>query len=96
MNFRIKFQIIEPPIASPTLILLSTDGYANSFRDDAGFLKTGSDLFEMLNVGKGSESVAMIANSMEDWLAETSKKGSGDDVTMGILCRLDAFEKSKQ
>jgi hypothetical protein len=32
----------------PALVLASTDGYANSFRDETGFLKVGGDLLAMI------------------------------------------------
>jgi hypothetical protein len=42
MGFQV---LVETP---PALILLATDGYANSFPDEAGFLKVGSDLLGMI------------------------------------------------
>lgn len=68
----------------PALILLSTDGYEGSFpgsRDD--FLKIGPDYLDLIR-DNGIESVAA---ALEDILAETSRLGSGDDITLGILSR---------
>src|SRR5262249_43648933 len=39
-DFRVSFQPITNE--QPALILLATDGYPNSFRDEAGFLKVGT------------------------------------------------------
>jgi serine/threonine protein phosphatase PrpC len=67
----------------PELVLLSTDGYANSFRKDEGFLAVGPDLLEMIR----SEGIDAISGQLEPWLREASEQGSGDDVTLGILWR---------
>jgi serine/threonine protein phosphatase PrpC len=81
-NIRIRVEPLTPE--SPTLVLLCTDGYANSFRNDAGFLKVGADLLEMIE----EDGVESVENELEGWLEEASSLGSGDDVTLGVLCRL--------
>ena len=70
----------------PALMLLATDGYANSFRDDRGFLQVGADLLSLLR----TEGVETVRRSLRSWLADASLLGSGDDITLGLLCRLDA------
>ncbi|MGH2350063.1 MAG: PP2C family serine/threonine-protein phosphatase, partial [Chloroflexota bacterium] len=91
-DVRVGFQTLSPaedaPEKIPALILLSTDGYANSFRDEAGFLQVGSDLLAMIR-GEGLDTVA---GGLEMWLNEASQLGSGDDVTVAVLCRLDPVE----
>jgi serine/threonine protein phosphatase PrpC len=75
---------VEPLTSeSARLVLLCTDGYANSFRSDSGFLKVGTDLLEMIEAD-GPESIEL---DLEGWLEEASNLGSGDDVTLGILWR---------
>lgn len=69
----------EAPV--PSLVLASTDGYANSFADDAGFLQVGSDLLAMIRAD-GLEAVGI---QLEGWLGEVSELGSGDDVSVGLL-----------
>jgi len=69
--------------AGPALVMLSTDGYGNSFEVDAGFRQVGSDLLAMIRA-EGSEAVQA---NMEGWLESASARGSGDDVTLAILCR---------
>jgi serine/threonine protein phosphatase PrpC len=69
--------------ASPALVLLSTDGYANSFREDRGFLRTGGDLLEMIR----EDGIESVERGMEDWLNEASSLGSGDDITLAVVCR---------
>lgn len=86
-EFRTHFQVISGSL--PTLILVSTDGYGNSFRDEAGFLQVGADILAMIR----ADGLDAVSAGMETWLAEASQKGSGDDVTLGIICRMDALEK---
>jgi hypothetical protein len=83
-DFRVCFQIISN--APPSLILLSTDGYPNSFRDEAGFLKVGSDILEMIR----AEGLDTVNEHLGSWLREATYAGSGDDVTLGIICSVDA------
>ncbi|MBN1955054.1 MAG: protein phosphatase 2C domain-containing protein [Anaerolineae bacterium] len=85
-EFRSHFQVLSG--APPALILVSTDGYANSFRDEAGFLQVGSDILEMIR----TQGLTAVQESLQSWLTEASQDGSGDDITLGILCRLDALE----
>lgn len=86
-EFRSHFQVISA--SSPALILVSTDGYGNSFRDDVGFLQVGADILAMIR----ADGLDAVSASLETWLTEASQEGSGDDVTLGILCRVDALEK---
>ncbi|HEX2568543.1 MAG TPA: PP2C family serine/threonine-protein phosphatase [Polyangia bacterium] len=82
---RIAFQTRSSP--TPALILLATDGYANSFRDDAAFLQVGPDLLALLR----EEGVDSVEQALEGWLTDASASGSGDDITLGLLCRLDGL-----
>ena len=84
-DFRIGFQTFGRA-DRPALVLLATDGYANAFREDAGFLQVGTDLLAMIR----EEGLQHVAAGLETWLAEASDSGSGDDVTLGLLCRRDA------
>jgi serine/threonine protein phosphatase PrpC len=63
------------------MILLSTDGYANSFQDDSGFLKAARDIWEILR----SDGKDYVQKHLEEWLNETSEGGSGDDITVGLV-----------
>lgn len=89
-NFRIRLQQIadEPP----ALILLSTDGYVNSFSDSAGFFKVGTDLLEMLH----ADGFDPINASLQGWLEEATRSGSGDDCTVALLCRMDALRQVEE
>jgi len=68
---------------SPALALLATDGYANSFREDDGFLRTGSDLLELIR----EDGIDGVERNLETWLNEASELGSGDDITVAVVCR---------
>lgn len=74
------------------MIMLSTDGFANSFLDDEGFFKFGSDVSDII-VEQG---LAKVAADLPDWLAEITQRGSGDDISLGIICRPNALTPSPQ
>jgi hypothetical protein len=65
----------------PALVLLSTDGYANSFRSDEDFLKIGADYLEILR----EQGMAVLADELPEILNEATQQGSGDDITLAIL-----------
>jgi hypothetical protein len=86
-DFRMEFQPLLglPPSQTPTLILLSTDGYANSFPNEAGFFQVGSDLLAMIR----SQGLDAVNAQLEEFLTRTSHSGSGDDITLGIVRRIE-------
>jgi serine/threonine protein phosphatase PrpC len=88
-NFRFYFQefskTTSPISQPPALILLATDGYANSFTNAAGFIKVGEDLLKLLR----TEGLAATEKILADELNEVSRQGSGDDITLGVLCCLE-------
>jgi hypothetical protein len=65
----------------PPLLLLSTDGYANSFVDERAFFKLGSDLKRNLE----RDGADRVAGQLEAWLSQTSEAGSGDDISLALL-----------
>ncbi|HEY0099721.1 MAG TPA: PP2C family serine/threonine-protein phosphatase [Pyrinomonadaceae bacterium] len=75
----------------PALILLTTDGYYNSFSTIAGFHQVGSDLLQMLREPDG---FGTVNRSVKGWLEEATAAGSGDDCTLAIVCRMDALTAS--
>ena len=75
-------------IELPALVLLSTDGYANSFRSEADFLKIGPDYLQLLE-----EEPANLRAQLPDLLDESSAQGSGDDTTVAILERVPSVTK---
>ena len=84
-DFRVCFQVVSN--SPPPLILLCTDGYSNSFHDEQGFLKVGSDILEMIR----ADGLAMVNDHLESWLMESTYAGSGDDVTLGLICSEDVI-----
>ncbi|MGB8841908.1 MAG: PP2C family serine/threonine-protein phosphatase [Aliidongia sp.] len=63
------------------LLLLATDGYGNSYENDADFEEIGPDYLALLHrVG-----VDRAAAGLPGWLAEVTRTGSGDDITLGLL-----------
>ncbi len=82
-EIRLRFQASYGGV--PALVLLSTDGYANSFVNEAAFLKVGTDLLSILS----DEGADAVEKNLTAWLQEASESGSGDDITLGILYRAD-------
>lgn len=80
-----EFRIVcsQPIDPKPALILMSTDGYANSFKDEANFIQAGSDYLEILR----SEGGSVVRQNLHQWLEDTSRAGSGDDISVGLLFR---------
>jgi serine/threonine protein phosphatase PrpC len=68
---------------NPPLVLLCTDGYANSFRHDGDFLRVGHDLLEMIR----EDGIAAVEARLPSILDHASSHGSGDDITLGLLYR---------
>jgi serine/threonine protein phosphatase PrpC len=67
--------------ALPSLVLLSTDGYANSFRSDEDFLKIGQDYLEIIR----QQGIDSLAEELPAILTEATQQGSGDDITLAIM-----------
>jgi Protein phosphatase 2C len=80
-EMRVKFQMANSLL--PAMILVSTDGYSNSFVDDESFLKAGPDMLRAI-LDNGLDSVSKVLST---WLSEASQLGSGDDTTVAVLLR---------
>ncbi len=78
---------------SPQMILLSTDGYLNSFADEAGFFQAGTDIFQMLASENGFNDVN---ENLKAWLEEATQMGSGDDCAVAIIYRPNTVEQSEK
>jgi len=65
------------------LFMLSTDGYANSFASGAGFLKAGTDFFNLWQ----EDGLSFIQENLPEWLRQSSDKGSGDDIALALVVR---------
>jgi len=79
-DFRVAhISLSEAP--PPALILVSSDGYSNSFQSEEDFLRLGPDYLELLRT-YGPEKVEA---QLQKILPEASRKGSGDDITLGFI-----------
>ncbi len=67
------------------MIILSTDGYSNSFSSEEGFFKVGSDIYDMIK----DDGFNIIDENLKEWLEETSYQGSGDDTSVSIITRIE-------
>ena len=72
------------------LIIISTDGLSNSFRDEEGYFQFGSDVLRMLML----EGVDTVGSRLSGWLDEMTQAGSGDDISVGIVCCPSDFPES--
>jgi serine/threonine protein phosphatase PrpC len=77
----------------PAMILLSTDGYLNSFSSEEGFFQAATDILEMLRAENGFNDVN---DNLKAWLEEATSKGSGDDCTVAIVFCPDALKTSEK
>jgi len=73
----------------PVLIFLSTDGYSNSFLTDDEFFKIGKDYLEIIR----DKGIYNLERQLKDFLEQTSEKGSGDDITLGIIKRIESEDR---
>lgn len=69
----------------PRLILLSTDGYSNSYKSHEDFLKVAQDYDQLAQ----EHGVKLIENKLSEWLEEVSAQGSGDDITVCLAFQND-------
>jgi len=72
--------LVEP--ATPALIALSTDGYANCFAGDDDFLQIGGDYLQMARQEPGK-----LADTLPGILTEATEQGSGDDISLALMYR---------
>jgi hypothetical protein len=79
-DFRMR---LVPTVSTdlPALILVTTDGYPNSSRTDADFMKVVAELLDIIR----TEGLDYVRRELPGWLEEASRNGSGDDVTVGLI-----------
>lgn len=65
----------------PSLFMLSTDGFANSYATDEIFENTCRDYFSMTE----QHGARTVNAHLESWLSETSAGGCGDDITLVMI-----------
>lgn len=69
----------------PYMLMLSTDGFANSYKSTHEFQKTCMDYFGMIE----QHGAGTVAANLKGWLDETSAMGCGDDITVLIAYFMD-------
>lgn len=90
-----EFHVYLQPLGEnpPVLILAFTDGYANSYPavgDPVAHF--GIDLWKLI----GAHGLERVRGNLDKWLIDTTERGSGDDITLGLICRLEAFPPAQQ
>lgn len=78
-----KRSLAADELGALAAIVLCSDGYRKSFRDDASAAAPVKDMSERL----GWVSSSAMASELEDWLRQVSQLGSGDDISVAIAAR---------
>ncbi len=86
--FRLYYQPVIGQL--PDLILLSTDGYSNSFPNDNEFQKTALDYNNLYK----EEGMSFIRKNISGWLKDTTVHGSGDDLTAILVFKTSENESA--
>lgn len=82
-RFRLRTVAQDDGAAWPDFVMLSTDGIAKSFADETAFIAIARQYRDTVQkVG-----LPDVLGRLDDWLAEVSKRGSGDDVTLCLASR---------
>lgn len=95
LNAHEEFQIRVDAMrggTAPALIMLSTDGYANCFGDDEAFFRVGADFLDYLR----AEGPSFVRDKLADWLQQSSRDGSGDDITVGLAAHETALPPKRK
>lgn len=77
-HFHSSIQYLYDKQNVPKIIMLSTDGYLNSFKSIEDFYKVPLDYCNIIS----EDGVSYILENIDKWLDETSESGSGDDITI--------------
>ncbi|HEY9077092.1 MAG TPA: protein phosphatase 2C domain-containing protein [Anaerolineaceae bacterium] len=85
--FSTWFIPIIPGNSSPLFYLFSTDGFVNSFSSNKGVYHWADDLYQMLYSSQPTLTIQQLAANLPGWLDDVSRLGSGDDITMAMICR---------
>ena len=66
------------------LVMFATDGYGNSFADDAGFLAAATDMTRIVSTS-GMDGIRL---GLDDWTHQSARV-AGDDVTVVVAARCE-------
>lgn len=75
-----------------SMFMLSSDGFANSYRNETEFYKTCTEYLEMIDQYGTKE----VNKNLKTWLSETSEMGCGDDITVLIAYQNTANENQQK
>lgn len=87
-----QYSLKQLSVNQPTMIMLATDGYVNSFVEIQGFYKVATDIWNII-ITNGEEGLQMVQHNLNGWLKRSSQLGSGDDISVGIVWRMNAFQE---
>jgi serine/threonine protein phosphatase PrpC len=97
-EIRVVLRVFNKAESIPSLFLVSTDGYYNSFcgtnvndndnENDKEFRAMARGYLKIINEDGGYQKVK---SELNDILTQTSKEGSGDDITLGIILNKDSI-----
>lgn len=76
----LRMRVVPPPPPG-TLVLITTDGYSKSYRNDEEFRRIGPDYAALLAQG----GLSALEPHLRGFLEEVTTNGSGDDIAMGLL-----------
>lgn len=76
---------------TPYLYIMSTDGFANSFRSQDDFNTTCKDYYTLIK----EHGFDAVTSNLKDWLNETSELGCGDDITVVLTYVSDSEVKEQ-
>ena len=79
----VNFRGVSPQGKSNPAGTIAIDGIAKSFADEKSFLAIARQYRDTLQKVGLSE----VLGRLDEWLAEVSKRGSGDDVTLCLASR---------
>jgi serine/threonine protein phosphatase PrpC len=81
--FRLQVLPILDTSARPDFVMLSTDGLSKSCADEPAFVNLAQEWRSVIH----KDGLRTITGSLEPWLTQASRNGSGDDVTLGFAAR---------
>ncbi len=83
----------------PCLIMLSSDGFANSYPSEEEFHNACKDYYQVIKENGFDAVCKAIGDDKEGWLRETSDGGCGDDISLALAYftpdEVDTPEKSE-
>lgn len=93
-DFRIHIEPYPPATTKkkPVLILVSTDGYGNSYASEEDLCEVAREHLDHIR----QYGVEKIEKELSQLLEEVSTKGSGDDITLGMIRQIELSDSDAQ